>query len=54
MFLKILEMIRDLSFKTLGLNRLFFTETFSFRKDQISILEVFGMDIEGVLKIVTK
>ena len=48
-FLKFLEMIRDLSFKTLGFNRLF-TETFSFRKDQISILEDFGMDIEGVLK----
>ena len=48
-FLKFLEMIRNLSFKTLGLNRLF-TETFSFRKDQISILEDFGMDIEGVLK----
>jgi RimJ/RimL family protein N-acetyltransferase len=42
-------MIKDLSFKTLSLNRLF-TETFSFRKDQISILEDFGMDIEGVLK----
>ena len=48
-FLKFLEMIRDLSFKTLGLNRLF-TETFSFRKDQISILKDFGMDTEGVLK----
>ena len=48
-FHKFLEMIRDLSFKTLGLNRLF-TESFSFRKDQISILEDFGMDIEGVLK----
>ena len=48
-FLKFLEMIRDLSFKTLGLNRLF-TETFSFRKDQISILVDFGMDIECVLK----
>ena len=47
-------MIKDLSLKTLGLNRLFFTETFSFRKDKISILEVFGIDIEGVLKIVTK
>lgn len=48
-FLKFLEMIRDLSFKTLRLNRLF-TETYSFRKDQISILEDFGMDIESVLK----
>ena len=44
-----MEIIRDLSFKTLGLNRLY-TETFSFRKTQISILEDFGLDIEGVLK----
>ena len=48
-FLNFLEIIRDLSFKTLGLNRLY-TETFSFRKTQISILEDFGLDIEGVLK----
>jgi hypothetical protein len=48
-FINYLELIRDLSFKALSLNRLF-TETFSYRKDQISILEDFGMDIEGVLK----
>jgi len=48
-FIKFLEMIKDLSFNTLGLKRLF-TETFSFRKEQISVLIDFGMEIEGVLK----
>jgi RimJ/RimL family protein N-acetyltransferase len=42
-------MLKDLSFNTLGLKRLF-TETFSFRKEQISVLVDFGMEIEGVLK----
>ena len=48
-FIKFLEMLKDLSFNTLGLKRLF-TETFSFRKEQISVLVDFGMEIEGVLK----
>ena len=48
-FIKFLEMIKDLSFNSLGLKRLF-TETFSFRKEQLSVLIDFGMEIEGVLK----
>jgi RimJ/RimL family protein N-acetyltransferase len=48
-FIKFLEMIKDVSFNSLGLKRLF-TETFSFRKEQISVLIDFGMEIEGVLK----
>jgi RimJ/RimL family protein N-acetyltransferase len=42
-------MIKTLAFNTLGLNRLF-TETFTYRSEQIRILKYFGMGIEGVLK----
>ena len=44
-----LELIKDISFNTLGINRLF-TETFAFRKSQISILEALGMICEGELR----
>ena len=42
-------MIKVLAFTALGLNRIF-TETFTFRNEQIRILKDFGMDTEGVLK----
>ena len=48
-FLGFLNMIKTLAFNTLGLNR-FFTETFTYRSEQIKILKYFGMGIEGVLK----
>jgi RimJ/RimL family protein N-acetyltransferase len=48
-FLNFLELMKQLSFKSLDLNRLF-TETYDIRDHHISCLESSGFVLEGVLK----
>lgn len=48
-FLHFLALLSEAAFSTLNLHKMF-TETFSFRKDHIKILEEFGFKPEGVLR----
>jgi RimJ/RimL family protein N-acetyltransferase len=48
-FLSILHMLCKYGFEELNLNKLF-TETFSFRKKHIEILEEFGFKSDGILR----
>ena len=48
-FMAVLNMICHYGFEELNLNKIF-TETFSFRKNHISILEEFGFHFDGILR----
>lgn len=48
-FARFLELIKELSFKTLSLNRIW-TETYSFRQAHIETLEASGFVLEGCMR----